>query len=61
MRLLWIKKDQAIFRVHSCKKKKKTTPVIKRRLYTLSRDTCANCMMGRSEKPIDHFTVGTVT
>lgn len=58
MRLLWIKKDQAIFRAHICRK---TTPVIKHGTNMLSPGKCLNPLMGRSGSPIDHFSVIKVT
>ena len=58
MRLLWIKKDQAIFRVHICGK---TTPAIKHGTYMLLQGECVNALMGRSGNTIDHFTVIKVT
>lgn len=58
MRLLWIKKDQAIFRAHICRK---TTPVIKNGTNMLSLDKCLNPLIGRSGSHIDHFRVIKVT
>lgn len=58
MRLLWIKKDQAIFRAHICSK---TSRVIKHGTYMLSRDERVTLSMARSGRPIDYFIVITVT
>lgn len=58
MRLLWIKKDQAISHVHICRQ---TTPVIKHGTYLLLQGECVNPLEGRSGGRIDHFAVIKVT